>query len=413
MANHRRIIRSLLDLDFYKLTMAQVVWKYFSAVPVKYSFKNRTTSVNLARCLSKEDLYSEIDHIRTLRFTDKEIAYLRESRYLKRGFFVDGFLDFLRELRLPAINIERTPDGYRIEANGSWLETILWETLILSVVNELYNRSLLIRENCKPTEAWLKGERRLTHKIEVLKKNSNISFVEFGTRRRFSRDWQERVARRLAAELPAGQFVGTSNVLLAKENNLKPVGTFAHEMFMILSGIDHASDEEIRASHNKVLQIWWREYGETLSITLTDTYGSDFFFQDFTAEQARNWRGLRQDSGDPIEFGEKAIKFYRERGVDPKSKLILFSDGLDIGVILRLAKHFTGRIKVSFGWGTNLTNDCGVKALSLVVKPTKSCGHGTVKLSDNIAKAIGRPEDIERFKRIFEYSNQFNESCVY
>ena len=182
---------------------------------------------------------------------------------------------------------------------------------------------------------------------------------------------------------------------------------------MIFSGIFHGSDEEIRASHQKVLDIWWQEYGEPLSIALTDTYGSDFFFRDFTEEQAQNWRGLRQDSGDSIMFGEKAIAFYNRLGIDPREKLIVFSDGLDIRKIVEIAERFTGRIKVAFGWGTNLTNDLGLKPLSLIVKAIEANGYRTVKLSDNLAKAMGDKEDIDRFIKIFEYSNTFSEALVY
>lgn len=413
MVNSQRIIQSLLDLDFYKLTMAQVAWKHFPNIPVQYSFKNRTTSINLSDYISEEELRLELNHVRQLRFTDEEIAYLRENQYFKAGFFQEDFLNFLRGLRLPNVDVKKENTGYKIDIRGTWSETILWETLVLSIVNELYYRSLLSKTNRELSEARREGLRRLNHKIKILKRNPKVIFVEFGTRRRFSRDWQEFVVRRLAAELPNSQLLGTSNVLLAKKLNLRPVGTFAHEMFMIFAGIYHDSDNDVRASHNKVLQVWWETYGEPLSIALTDTFGSDFFFQDFTKEQAQNWRGLRQDSGDPIEFGERAIEFYKQKGIDPKTKLILFSDGLELGTILRLNKHFFGRIKVSFGWGTNLTNDCGFKPLSLVVKPVRSCGQPIVKLSDNIAKAIGRPEVIERFKRIFDYHTRFDEACTY
>jgi nicotinate phosphoribosyltransferase len=173
------------------------------------------------------------------------------------------------------------------------------------------------------------------------------------------------------------------------------------------------SDDTIRASHNRVLREWWEEYGVGLSIALTDNYGTDFFFRDMTAEQARVWKGLRQDSGDPMAFGEKAIAFYERHGIDPREKLIVFSDGLDLGTIVKLADHFAGRIRVSFGWGTNLTNDVGFEALSLVIKVIEAHGHPTVKLSDNLAKATGEAPDIEHFKRIFGHTVTTFEECRY
>ena len=162
-----------------------------------------------------------------------------------------------------------------------------------------------------------------------------------------------------------------------------------------------------------MLQEWWQEYGWGLSIALTDTYGTDFFFRDMTAAQARAWKGLRQDSGDPMAFGEKAIAFYERYGMDPREKLIVFSDGLDLGTIVKLADHFAGRIRVSFGWGTNLTNDVGFEALSLVIKVVEAQGHRTVKLSDNLAKATGDAYDIERFKRLFGHTVTTFEECRY
>jgi nicotinate phosphoribosyltransferase len=200
---------------------------------------------------------------------------------------------------------------------------------------------------------------------------------------------------------------------MAMQYGLLPMGTMAHELFMVMAGMMAESDATIRASHNRVLQEWWAEYGSGLSTALTDTYGSDFFFRDMTAAQACVWKGLRQDSGDPIAFGEKAIAFYKRHGIDPRDKFIVFSDGLDLGTIVKLADHFAGRIRVSFGWGTNLTNDLGFEALSLVIKVIEANGRCTVKLSDNLAKATGNAPDIERFKQIFGHTVMTFEECRY
>lgn len=409
------IIQSLSDLDYYKLTMAQVAWYLYADVRVRYAFKNRTKKVALALAISLDELRRELEHVRTLRFTEDELAFLRESPHLPRGLFREEFLDFLRGLELPPCLVAREGDTYRIEVEGAWPVVIFWETIVLAIVNELYYRAELVRR-CQRLPDVLnvlaEGRRRLTAKIELLKAHPEIKFSDFGTRRRFNRAWQEEVVQTLAKEVP-GQLLGTSNVHLARKFGLRPIGTFAHEMDMVFSGIFHGSDDEIRASHNRVLQVWWEMYGEPLSIALTDTYGTDFFLEDMTAEQARLWRGLRQDSGDPIAFGEKAIAFYERHGIDPRTKVIVFSDGLDIEAIVRLAEHFAGRIQVVFGWGTNLTNDLGLEALSLVVKVVEANGHGTVKFSDNFAKAMGSPADIERFMRIFGYEKRLEEACRY
>lgn len=407
------IIQSLLDLDFYKLTMAQVAWKYFPNAPVKYSFTNRTKQVLLADFIEEADLRIELEQIQNLKFTAEEIAYLRESEFIPKGMFSEKFLESLENLRLADFHLSRDGGNFQIEVSGKWPEAILWETLILSAVNELYYRGLFSKEGKSRTIAWMtKGQERLNGKIRILKLRPGIKITDFGARRRFSRTWQEVVVENLAKKIP-DQFLGTSNVFLAKRFGLRPIGTFAHEMYMVLSGIFHQSDKAIRASHNKVLQVWWREYGEPLSIALTDTYGTDFFFRDFKPEQARAWKGLRQDSGDPFEFGEKAIFFYEKLRINPKTKIIVFSDGLDLDRIIQLYDRFSGRIQIAFGWGTNLTNDVGAKALSLVVKVSESCGHGTVKFSDNLAKAMGSPKDIERFKKIFGYKENYQEECRY
>jgi nicotinate phosphoribosyltransferase len=259
---------------------------------------------------------------------------------------------------------------------------------------------------------FARGKTRLAEKIRVLRGRPEISFIDFGTRRRFSRDWQRYVDRSLAQEI-SQQFLGTSSTESAMLHGLVPMGTSAHELTMVMSGIMHDSDDLIRASHNRVLKDWWELYGWGLSVAVTDTYGSEFFFRDMEPEQARAWKGLRHDSGDPFEFGEKAIRFYQELGIDPREKLLIFSDGLELRTILALSRTFHDRIKLSFGWGTNLTNDLGFEPISIVVKAIEANGHRTVKLTDNLAKATGSREDIARFKRIFGHSHENEEAVRY
>jgi len=407
------IIESLLDTDFYKFTMGQIVFDKYPGVPVTYAFKNRTAHISLAAHIREADVRAELDHVRNLRFTDDECTYLRSIVFSGKPLFSQRYLDFLQNVQLPSCNISVSNDNYEITVKGNWAEAIYWETFILSVLNELYYCSLLKNRQSKTGAAWAEGLVRLERKIALIKAQPRIVFSDFGTRRRFSRAWHDALIGKLSREVSPRQFSGTSNVYCARKYSLTPIGTMAHEMFMVMSGIMHDSDQSIYSSHNRVLQDWWDYYGFDLSIALTDTYGSDFFFRDLSPEQARNLKGLRQDSGDPIAFGEKAIRFYESRGIDPREKLLVFSDGLDIESICRLTEHFSGRIQVTFGWGTNLTNDLGFGALSLVVKVVESCGHGAVKLSDNLAKAIGSSADIERFKRIFGYTGTLFETCRY
>ncbi len=402
------IIRSLLDLDFYKLTMAQLVWSKHPAARVTYAFKNRTKKVRLADIVSEADLRRELDHVRTLRFAQAELDWLR-----KQGMFEPGFLERLEGLKLPPYELAVEDGQFRIEVTGRWLEAIWWETLILSIVNELYYRAVIGQSGADRHAVRAEGKLRLERKLRLLRDEAPLArIIEFGTRRRFSRDWQEE-AIRTVLEICPDQLLGTSNVRLARKFGLKPIGTFAHELYMVYSGIYHRDDDDIRRSHNRVIRDWWEMYGGPLSIALTDTYGSDFFFRDFTRDQAEGWRGLRQDSGDPVAFGERTIGFYRDRFIDPKGKVIVFSDGLDEKAIIALHQRFAGRIGLAFGWGTNLTNDLGFAPLSLVVKVTRSCGHPTVKLSDTLAKAMGPAEEVERYVRIFGYAGGSDRDCVY
>jgi len=407
------IIESLLDLDFYKFTMGQLVFLKYRDVPVVYSLVNRTRQVRLAEFIDEGELREELDHVRSLRLNNSELHYLRGTNEYGDRMFRESYLDFLRELSLPPYDLEEVDGSFRLQFDGEWSRAIYWETVALSIVNELYNRSLMkLLSRFEKDLVFARGKTRLAEKIRVLRGRPEISFVDFGTRRRFSREWQHYVDRSLAEEMPH-QFLGTSSTESAMLHGLVPMGTSAHELTMVMSGIMHDSDDLIRASHNRVLRDWWDLYGWGLSVAVTDTYGSEFFFRDVEPQHARDWKGLRHDSGDPFEFGERAIRFYQELGIDPLEKLLIFSDGLELQTILALSRRFHGRIKLSFGWGTNLTNDLGFEPISIVVKAIEANGHRTVKLSDNLAKATGSREDIERFKRIFGHSHDHQEAVRY
>lgn len=407
------IISSLLDIDFYKLTMAQFAWLYHPTVEVKYALNNRTKSVGLADFVSPEEVRGELEHVLTLRFGKNELDFLRGSKYIPVGIFCEDFLKFLDGMRLPVPTVRAKGSELQIEVKGPWPSAIFWETIILGVVSKLYGYAVLRQKGMNLLGPYAEGLRRLDEKIAILRASPIVHFVDFGTRRRFNREWHGIVVERLLRHVPE-QLLGTSNVLLAKDLGIPPRGTYAHELDMVYAAIYHLDDEEIRRSHQFVLEGWYRLYGAPLSVALTDTFGSEFFFNDFTAEQARKWRGYRQDSGDPFAVGERAIAFLENLGIDPTQKSVFFSDALDVHKMVALANRFAGRIEHPFGVGTNFTNDLGfVDPLSLVVKAVEADGHSTVKLSDNLAKATGSAKDIARFKKIFGYTKETYEEVRY
>jgi nicotinate phosphoribosyltransferase len=418
------IIKSLLDLDFYKLTMGHLVWKQYPNIPVKYAFKNRTKDVKIGKVIPEAALRIELDSARQIKLTLEECRYLHSLK-----LFQPEYITWLCKYQLPEYNLNYLDNGdISFEVEGPWSTTIYWETIALSIINELYYATLFPYDCAEREEVIHSGFMNFMLKKEKLAnyRNADMHFSDFGTRRRFSQGQQEYIVQSLNTAFP-DMFLGTSNVDLARKYDIKPIGTMAHEMFMVMSRAAYPEmlerwkpDQLIKLSHYVTLEDWNEMYGYDLSIALTDTYGSDYFFKSMTLSQASRWRGLRQDSGDPIEFGEKAIKFYEDYGIDPKVKLIVFSDGLDVDKIIEIYEHFKGRIQTSFGWGTNLTNDMNdgsndprLKPLSLVIKAVEANGYGLVKLSDNLAKAIGNPEDIERYKRIFGYTGGNYEECKY
>lgn len=407
------IINSLMDTDFYKFTMGRVVFERYPDVQVQYGLTNRTKSVRLGEHIKLEQLREELEHVRSLRFNNSEIHYLRGTNEYSERMFPEAYLEHLKNLSLDECQIEERQGNIILVPSGKWSTEIYWETIVLPIIDQLYFENLTRDlSRFELATVYAEGQRRLLDKIRLIRQYPGLTFSDFGTRRRFSRKWQDYVVGVLAEELP-GQFIGTSNVYLAMKYGLMPIGTSAHEMYMVLAGIMGETDEGLRESHNLVLRDWWETYGWGLSIALTDTFGTNFFFHDMTKEQAKKWKGLRQDSGDPMVFGEKAINFYKNYGIDPREKLLVFSDGLDTESMIAIHKMFNGRIRHTFGWGTNLTNDLGFQALSLVIKAIRANDCGLVKLSDNIAKAIGDPADIERYKQVFDYNVNFTADCRY
>ncbi len=384
-------------LDYYKATMGQLEFQQYPDAEVTFGLKNRSDSL-LSEYVSPEALQQRLDQLQN-GWQPEELAYLASLQNQDgTAQFSEDYLDFLANNPLPPTSVTLDERGdLAVTTTGKWPLVTFWETVVMSELNELYFKNKLKEEGSSLAGLYQEGDRRLDEKIALLKSRPDIKFSDFGTRRRFSYEWQRHVIERIAQELPEN-FLGTSNIYLAHELNLKPIGTFAHELPMVYAALADQHGENPLDGHNRVLQDWQTLYKGDLSTALTDTFTSDFFFVDFTQEQAENWQALRHDSGDPIEFGEKVIDFYIGHGIDPHQKTIVFSDGLDLDTIVRLADTFKNRINVMFGWGTTLTNDLGVKANNFVMKAVQANNTSTVKLSDAEGKHTGSPDKIELYK---------------
>ncbi len=403
------------DLDYYKPTMSQLHFEKHPEAEVTFTFRNRG-SERLADYIEPEVLQARFDYLRERNWQPEELHYYA-GLLRKDGtpVFSDKFLIHLRENTLPEIEVRLDPEtnDLAIETTGESDLVTYWETIVMSEINEMYFENYMIAHNINPQDLYEEGDRRLSEKIKILKENPDIKFSDFGTRRRFSYRWHRYVVERLSKECP-DNFLGTSNVQLSRLLNKTPIGTFAHELPMIYAGLADARGEDIRPSHNKCLRDWQETYPDLL-IALMDTYTSEFFFVDFTRQQAEDWTGPRQDSGDPFEIGEQVISFYKRMGIDPTTKSIVFSDGLDMQTILKLHKHFKGRIGMVFGWGTTLTNDLGLKPLNIVMKATHvrlpdGREADLVKISDDEGKHTGPDWLVKLYKRIFKarYDKEVN-----
>jgi len=392
--------RNLSDgLDFYKLTMGQVALERFPATEVTFTMKNRAGDFPLSQYVDVETLKNRFEAITEKGFSAEEIAYfagLQAQDGTTR--FDEPYLTFLADLKLSNVDVtidEETKD-LSVHTTGPWAAASLWETVVMSEINEQYYAGLMQAQGLGVDEIWETGDARLSEKIALLHDRPDIKFSDFGTRRRFSAAWQDHAIGRLAKELP-DNFVGTSNPWFAYKHGLKPIGTYAHEMPMVYAAIADKNNQNPLNGHHQMMIDWYDRYGDDLSTALTDTFSSEFFFSDFSEEQAEQWKGLRHDSGDPIEFGETAIKFYKSHNVNPITKTLIFSDGLDIKTIIQLADHFNGKINIMFGWGTTLMNDMGLRANNFVMKATNVDGIDTVKLSDNVGKHTGPQEQVDRY----------------
>jgi nicotinate phosphoribosyltransferase len=377
------IITSLLDTDLYKFTMMQVVLHQFPSAVVEYKFKCRNVGVNLAQ--HADEIRAEIKSLCSLSFTEEELDYLRSLRFIK-----SDFVDFLGLFRLneKCIRVEPQTNGeLEISVKGPWLHTILFEIPVLAIVNEVYFK------NHSTPRSIDAGKERLSHKISLLKtaELQELKIADYGTRRRYSKVWQSEVLRTLSRELGtsnAGQFAGTSNVHFARTLGLTPLGTMAHEYLQAAQALG----PRLRDSQTYAFESWAKEYRGDLGIALSDVYGMSAFLRDFDMYFCKLFDGARHDSGDPFSWGERMLEHYRLNRVDPRTKTLIFSDGLTVPRTIELYQRFKGRCLLAFGIGTNLTNDLGDppehEPLQIVMKMIRCNGQPVAKLSDSPGKGM-------------------------
>ncbi len=381
---NEQIITSLLDTDLYKLTMMQVAFHRYPSAVVEHEFHCRNKDVDLSVIYNQ--VQEQIDALCNLQFTLTELDYLRRRLpFLKRDF-----IDFLGIFKFdPRQIVVRVNDGaLEIKTYGPWWQTILYEIYVLSIVNEVYfSHVTKDYSNRERSDMFEEGRRRLEEKIELVRNVDGFIFTDFGTRRRFSREWQMEVLHYCHKEIPNRLF-GTSNLYLARELDITPIGTMAHEYLQAFQ----AFDNQLASSQKAALEAWVQEYRGDLGIALTDVIGVDAFLKDFDLYFAKLFDGVRHDSGDPVAWGEKFISHYKKLKIDPKSKLLVFSDGLTFPKAVDLFKHFEGRINTSFGIGTNLTNDLGLKPLNIVMKMIHCNGKPVAKISDSPGKGMCKDE---------------------
>ncbi len=401
------IVRSLIDTDFYKLLMCQSIFRNKPDTVVQFSLINRSHSIRLADLIDEGELREQLDHVRSLSLTRGESTWLRGNTfYGKRQMFRPDFMEWFEQLRLPPYHLEKRDGQYELTFEGKWPEVMLWEIPALSVLMELRSRKVLEQLGRFEIEVlYARAMAKLWEKVTRLREIEGLRIADFGTRRRHSFLWQDWSVQALNEGL-GSKFTGTSNCLIAMRREVEAIGTNAHELPMVYAALAN-SDAELAQTPYQVLADWQEEHDGNLRIILPDTYGTEGFLRN-APDWLASWTGIRIDSGDPAVGAEIAIRWWQDRGEDPRQKLVIFSDGLDVGQIVALHQQFLGRVKVSFGWGTMLTNDFrglatadALAPFSLVCKAVSADGRPTVKLSDNPNKALGPRDEIERYKRVF------------
>lgn len=380
------IIISLLDTDLYKFTMLQTMFHRHTNLTGTYLFKCRNKDVKFTKEMTDE-INAQIEHLCTLTFTDEELDYLASLRFIKPDFieFLRIWHPLRRYVNCYIIDSPDVPDEGElyIKVEGPLFNVMMFEIYLLAIVNEVY-----FRMKYNYLDLIDSARERLGNKVYDFEAgHSDFNFAEFGTRRRLSREWQDYIMPRLLA---TGHCVGTSNVYLAMKYGITPIGTYAHEYVQMFQGVPGI---QLAYTNKAALEEWFAEYQGDLGTALTDTLGTDLFLRDFNKLQAMCYTGVRHDSGDPIEWGEKIIAHYEKLGIDSTTKTLLFSDGLDFGKAQAIYDHFRDRIKVSFGIGTYLSNDTNVDPLNIVIKLQYVNGHPVAKLSDIPGKTMCQDEN--------------------
>jgi nicotinate phosphoribosyltransferase len=431
------VVRSLLDTDFYKLLMLQFIWKHFPRTRVTFSLMNRHASVRMAEIIHIEELKVQLQHVRGRRFRKSELVWLAGNTfYGRRGIFEPAFLEWLeRDFRLSDYQLSVRDGQIQLTFEGTWTETTMWELYALAILDELKTRSQLKTLSEFGLDIlYARAKTKLWSKIERLRGVPGLSVADFGTRRRHSFLWQEYVVVAMAANL-GSNFIGTSNAFLAHKHDLESIGTNAHEIPMVMAALA-PDDVALKASQYRVLELWQQSYEGALRVMLPDTFGTTQFLSG-APEWVADWTGQRVDSKDPYVAGDEYITWLKAHGRDPREKLLIASDTLDVEAILGLHAYFGGtlakgvgpgdflsaadfedrdkwtpgrRVRVSAGWGTLLTNDfrgCnpngggGFDPISLICKVSEVEGRPAVKLSDNYSKALGPAAEIERYRQVF------------
>ena len=390
------IINSLLDNDLYKFTMMQAAFHNFPGAIADYEFVLRSKGVDLRPY--RRDIELEIDHLCSLKFVAEDLDYLSTLLFIK-----GSFLNFLEDFRLKRrdVLVYEKEGALRIRISGSWVHTILYEVPLMAIISETY-----LKDKGSKTEAFAKGLAKIKENVALIKKSdssytsgkSYFKFADFGTRRRYSQEWHDKVVETYK-ELVPKNIVGTSNIYLARKHDLSPIGTMAHEWLQAGQGIGSVP---LAKSQQFMLETWVKEYRGDLGIALSDTINMSAFLKDFDSYFSKLYDGVRHDSADPYVWGDRMIAHYKKLKINPKTKSLVFSDGLNFAKALEISKYFFGKANISFGIGTKCSNDVGIDALSMVIKMIFINNNPVAKISDEPAKAICKdPEFLSYLKKVY------------
>ena len=425
-------VRSVLDGDFYEPLMRRYAYEFLPDVQVVMQVINRHKHIPVAEVVDERELRAALDHIRTLTTTPTDTSWLRGQHVYGASLFPDDFLARLERDRLSTYSLSRKGDQYDLTFSGSCASAFPWESTGMAAMSELYFRSLMRRMNRSELEVlYARAKDRLWGTLQKIRAHPTIEISEFGTRRRNSYLWQKFVLS-MCKDVLGQQFTGISNTYLAFKYDAVPKGTNAHKLPMVEVALANTPDE-MRAAQYLVYERWAKLYPPAMLILLTDTYGSKQFFAGAPEWLASMSRGARGDSGDLFAYGDMLIAWYESYGVDPRTKLYVPSDGLNADMVIRLHEYFKGRIQMSYGWGTGLTNDFAdlhptpdrcvpglapltwnelFRAFSNVCKPVEANGRGCAKISDTKGKETGDPSAIARCVAVFGAGDQVENTIV-